>query len=130
MIKHFQNASGIHTDLKDEYSLEILKKNELESRLESTTADVTEVKHEYFYKGVVQNSIQIESNRPQVEMEKEKAFGKIIGIVRCNTMKYQEFSEPILVAYKNENVESIVEKFLGHIVIGRSTQNWDPRPLI
>ncbi|RHZ45321.1 hypothetical protein Glove_681g14 [Diversispora epigaea] len=68
--------------------------------IDSRTADVTEVKHEDFYKGVAQNSVQ------------------------SSQTKYQELLKPILVAYKNGNMESMVEKFLGHIVIKIGTIRW------
>ncbi|RHZ75348.1 hypothetical protein Glove_216g149 [Diversispora epigaea] len=95
---------------------------------------VTEVKHEDFDKGVAQNAVQIESTlsnrkRKASEMEGENVFrDKVFGIVTDAITWYFlecfydneegpkfKLSEPIIVAYKDEDMESRVKRVLGHI---------------
>jgi hypothetical protein len=95
---------------------------------------VTEVKHKDFHKGIAQNAVQIESalsnrKRKADEMEEERFVNKVFGIVtdarewyflECSYDDQErpkfKLSKSIAVAYDNENLESMVERVLGHIV--------------
>ncbi|CAG8683070.1 1524_t:CDS:2, partial [Ambispora gerdemannii] len=98
------------------------------------TVDVTEIKNEDFYKGIAQNAVQLESalsncKRKASEMEEDSVFvGKVFGIVtdaekwyfmECSLDDQDrlrfKLSEPVVVVYKDENVENMVRKILGHI---------------
>ena len=95
---------------------------------------MTEVKDEDFYKGIAQNAVQLESaltnrKRKPSEMEEESVFtGKTFGIItdakewyfmECSLDDQDrlrfKLSEPVVVVYKDENMENIVRKVLGHI---------------
>jgi hypothetical protein len=98
------------------------------------TVGVTEVKDEDFYKGIAQNAVQLESalsnrKRKASEMEEDSVFvGKVFGIVtdaekwyfmECSLDDQDrlrfKLSEPVIVVYKDENMENMVKKVLGHI---------------
>ncbi|PKY30164.1 hypothetical protein RhiirB3_447111 [Rhizophagus irregularis] len=98
------------------------------------TVGVTEVKDEDFFKGIAQNAVQLESalsnrKRKANEMEEESVFvGKVFGIItdaekwyfmECSLDDQDrlrfKLSEPIVVVYKDENMENMVRKVLGHI---------------
>ena len=98
------------------------------------TVGVTEVKDEYFLKGIAQNVVQLESalsnrKRKASEVSEEGAFvGKTFGIVtdaekwyflECSLddqdrLKFK-LSKPVIVVYGNEDMERNVERVLGHI---------------
>ncbi|RHZ67048.1 hypothetical protein Glove_303g133 [Diversispora epigaea] len=100
----------------------------------SKTAGVTEVKQKDFHKGIAQNVVQIESalsnrKRKADEMEEERFVNKVFGIVtdaekwyflKCSYDDQErpkfKLSNSIAVAYDNQNMESMVERVLGHIV--------------
>src|SRR3954453_2998736 len=98
------------------------------------TVGVTEIKDEDFYKGIAQNAVQLESaltnrKRKASEMEEEGTFvGKTFGIVtdakewyflECSLDDQDrlrfKLSKPVVVVYKDENMENMVRKILGHI---------------
>ncbi|CAB4435833.1 unnamed protein product [Rhizophagus irregularis] len=107
----------------------------IDLRRTAKTVGVTEVKKDDFVKGVAQCAVQLESSlsnrkRKINEMEEDQpTFGRVFGIVtdaekfyfmEC-TMDDQDrpsfkLSEPVVVVYKDENLETKVEKVLGHIV--------------
>ena len=95
---------------------------------------MTEVKDEDFYKGIAQNAVQLESaltnrKRKASEMEEESVFtGKTFGIItdakewyfmECSLDDQDrlrfKLSEPVVVVYKDENMENMVRKVLGYI---------------
>ncbi len=95
---------------------------------------MTKVKDEDFYKGIAQNAVQLESalsnrKRKASEMEEESVFtGKTFGIItdakewyfmECSLDDQDrlrfKLSEPVVVVYKDENMENMVRKVLGHI---------------
>ncbi|GBB99397.1 hypothetical protein RclHR1_03500022 [Rhizophagus clarus] len=130
--------SDFHEDLEDESSRVILRDliTELEARLKSMeiairvstkwtwtrrfrnrftpnckTVSVTEVKDEDFYKGIAQNAVQLESalsnrKRKANEMEEDSVF--------VDRLRFK-LSELVVVVYKDENMENMVRKVLGHI---------------
>ncbi|PKB98446.1 hypothetical protein RhiirA5_431366 [Rhizophagus irregularis] len=107
----------------------------IDLRQTAKTVRVTEVKKDDFVKGVTQCVVQLElllSNRKRKinEMEEDQpTFRRVFGIVtdaekfyfmEC-TMDDQDrpnfkLSELMVVVYKDENLETKVEKVLGHIV--------------
>ncbi|PKC64282.1 hypothetical protein RhiirA1_222738 [Rhizophagus irregularis] len=97
------------------------------------TVGVTEVKKDDFVKGVAQCAVQLESSlsyrkRKADEME-ERTFGRVFGIVtdaekfyfmECS-MDDQDrpsfkLSKPVTVVYEDNDLQTKVEKVLGHIV--------------
>jgi hypothetical protein len=106
----------------------------IDLRRTAKTVGVTVVKKDDFVKGVAQCAVQLESSlsnrkRKANEMEEEQTFGRVFGIVtdaekfyfmECS-MDDQDrpsfkLSEPVVVVYNDENLQSKVEKVLGHIV--------------
>ncbi|UZO22080.1 uncharacterized protein OCT59_014452 [Rhizophagus irregularis] len=107
----------------------------IDLRQTAKTVGVTEVKKDDFVKGVTQCVVQLESSlsnrkRKINEMEEDQpTFRRVFGIVtdaekfyfmEC-TMDDQDrpnfkLSELMVVVYKDENLETKVEKVLGHIV--------------
>ncbi|CAG8598448.1 14055_t:CDS:2, partial [Funneliformis caledonium] len=98
------------------------------------TAGVTEVKDEDFFKGIAQNAVQLESalsncKRKVSEMEEDNTFvDKVFRIVtdaekwyflECSLNNQDKLrfklSEPVVIVYKDENMENMVRKVLGHI---------------
>ncbi|GES94877.1 hypothetical protein GLOIN_2v1788173 [Rhizophagus clarus] len=143
--------SDFHEDLEDESSRVILRDliTELEARLKSMeiairvstkwtwtrrfrnrftpnckTVSVTEVKDEDFYKGIAQNAVQLESalsnrKRKANEMEEDSVF--------VDRLRFK-LSELVVVVYKDENMENMVRKVLGHIAEKGLEQNSSDRP--
>ena len=121
-----KNITGSHGHGPVDFAIDLLQT--------AKTAGVTEVKDEDFFKGIAQNAVQLESalsnrKRKASEMEEDSVFvGRVFGIVtdaekwyflECSLDDQDrlrfKLSKPVVVVYKDENMENMVRKVLGHI---------------